>query len=70
MLSKYLSAGLDNKNYLRNGLFLWCLYLQEELETLKSTNKELEQQMKAQKDRWETELLQWVWFLMGGTAGL
>ncbi|XP_004395171.1 PREDICTED: calcium-binding and coiled-coil domain-containing protein 2 isoform X3 [Odobenus rosmarus divergens] len=31
---------------------------QEELETLKSTNKKLEQQVKAQKDHWETELLQ------------
>uniref|UniRef100_A0A8C0Q8P4 Calcium-binding and coiled-coil domain-containing protein 2 n=2 Tax=Canis lupus familiaris TaxID=9615 RepID=A0A8C0Q8P4_CANLF len=31
---------------------------QEDLETLKSTNKKLEQQVKAQKDCWETELLQ------------
>ncbi|KAJ8785268.1 hypothetical protein J1605_007378 [Eschrichtius robustus] len=31
---------------------------QEELETLKSINKKLEQTMKEQKDCWETELLQ------------
>ena len=65
MPSKYLLAAWDTNGCLRNGLFLWRLDLQEDLETLKSTNKKLEQQVKAQKDCWETELLQWVWFLEG-----
>ena len=45
---------------LKNGLEMVGSFdvLQEELEILKSTAQKLEQEAKAQKDGWETELLQ------------